>query len=177
MNEHIIITQLENGMSLLRPEEGYRLYNQFMQRFHSEAVVSDTDGWVAILSGVDPTPHERTLVEAKLERIAALHAYAEADKKFYIGSKAMWVGPNERANLKNAVEALAAQGVETVEYEGVTLPVQTALQMISAVEAYAALHSMNEARHKEAINAKRAISTVDSYDFTGGFPGAPRFNP
>lgn len=173
--EHIIITQLENGMSLLRPEEGYFLYNIYTQRRHSEAVVSDTDGWTAVLSGISPTPHERTLAEAKLERIAALHTYAEADKKFYIGNKAMWVGPNERANLKNAVEALAAQGMETVEYEGIALPVQTALQMISAVEAYAALHSMNEARHREAINAKRAISTVDSYDFTGGYPSPLRF--
>lgn len=177
MIDNLTITELPNGMLRLVPNPGYILYNIYTQRRHSEAIVSDTDGWIAVLSGISPTPHERTLEDAKLEKIAALHAYAEADKKFYIGNKVMWVGPDKRANLKNAVEALAAQGMETVEYEGITLPVQTALQMISAVEAYAALHSMNEARHKEVINAKRAISTVDSYDFTGGFPGAPRFNP
>ena len=168
---------MPGGLYKLQPAYGYKLYNIFTQRFHSEAIVADTDGWAAIIDGSSPEPHEKTLDEAKAEKIAALHAYAEADKKFYIGSKAMWVGPNERANLKNAVEALASQGVSTVQYEGMTITTDVALQMISAVEAYAALHSMNEARHKATIEAKRAISTVDAYDFTGDFPESPRFNP
>ena len=175
--QHINIESLENGLFRLTPEDGYILYSDLAQQSYKEAEVKSVNGWRAVLSGIQPEPHERTLDEAKAEKIAALHAYAEADKKFYIGSKPMWVGPNERANLKNAVEALAAQGVSTVQYEGMTIPVQTALQMISAVEAYAALHSMNEARHKATIEAKRAISTVDAYDFTDGFPENPRFNP
>ena len=174
--EHINIQTLENGMLRLTAEAGYALYNDNTRQSYDEVIAKSANGFRAVLSGVAPTPHERTLADAKLERIAALHAYAEEDKKFYIGSKAMWVGPNERANLKNAVEALAAQGVESVEYEGVTLTVQTALQMISAVEAYAALHSMNEARHRDAINAKRSINTVDKYNFTGGYPESPVFN-
>ena len=173
--DHINIIQLENGMLRLTPETGYALYSDLSQQSYKEAEVKSVRGWRAVLSGIQPEPHERTLADAKLEKIAALHAYAEADKKFYIGNKAMWVGPDKRANLKNAVEALSAQGVESVQYEGVTLPVSTALQMISAVEAYAALHSMNEARHKDAINAKRAINTVDAYEFTGGFPEPLRF--
>jgi len=170
MDNHIIIETLENGLLRLRAEDGYNLYNEVAQRFYSEAVVKSAENYRAIPKGIDPQPHERTIDDAKKEKLAALHAFAENDKKFYIGNKPMWVGPNERANLKNAVEALAAQGVETVQYEGMTLPVVTALQMISAVEAYAAIHTMTEARHKANIEAKRAISTVDAYDFTAGYP-------
>ena len=175
--EHIKTTVLANGMLHLQPEVGYALYNDITYQFYAEAIVKTEKGFRAVLDGISPEPHERTLDDAKAEKLAALAAFVLADKKFYIGKKAMWVGPNERANLKNAVEALSSQGVESVQYEGMTLPVATALQMISAVEAYAALHSMNEARHRATILAKRAISTVDAYDFTGGFPESIRFNP
>lgn len=177
MNEHIIITPLTDNRVRLTAEPGYKLYNDITRRFYSVAEISaDTKHpFRAILSGVDPTPAERTIEIAIKEKLAALDAFVKEDKKFYIGRKAMWVGPNERSNLKNAAEALQAQGVVSVQYEGMTLPVSTALQMISAVEAYAALHSMNEARHKETINAKRAINTVDAYDFTGGYPQPLRF--
>lgn len=175
MTDNITITELQNGMLRLVANQGYNLYNEVAQRFFSEAVVKSAENYRAVPKGIDPQPHERTLEDAIKERLAALHAFAEADKKFFIGNKPMWVGPNERANLKNAVEALAAQGVETVQYEGMTLPVATALQMVSSVEAYAALHSMNEARHKAAILAKRAISTVDEYDYTVGFPENLKF--
>lgn len=175
MTDNITITELPNGMLRLVANQGYNLYNEVAQRFYSEAVVKSAENYRAVLSGISPIPHERTLEDAKREKLAALHAFAEKDKKFYIGNKPMWVGPNERANLKNAVEALAAQGVETVQYEDMTLPVATALQMISSVEAYAAIHTMTEARHKANIEAKRAISTVDAYDFRDGFPESIRF--
>lgn len=177
--EHIIETLLENGYTRLTPEAGYALLNTLTNTTYSEAVVSKNSkkNYIAIVDGVSPEPHERTLDDAKAEKLAALSDFVRADKKFYIGSKPMWVGPEKRANLKNAVEALVAQGVESVEYEGLTIPAQSALQMITAVEAYAALHSMAEARHRAAIASKRAINTVDSYDFTTGFPIAPVFNP
>ena len=88
----------------------------------------------------------------------------------------MWVGPNERANLKNAAEALQAQGVITVPFEGATIPVETALQMLAAVEVYAAYHSMTEAQHRATISAKRSIERVDEYDFTTGYPESPVFS-
>ena len=174
--EHINITKLENGMLRLTPETGYALYSSLSRQTYSEAEVKSTNGWKAVLSGTDPEPHERTLEDAKREKLAALHAFAEADKKFYIGNKAMWVGPDKRANLKNAVEALIARGISSVEYEGITIPADTALQMISAVEVYAAFHSMNEAKHRETINAKRSTERVDEYDVTTGYPEAPRFS-
>lgn len=46
--EHIIIEELENGYKLLKPEEGYRLYNTVTQKFYSEAIVKDTTGFVAV---------------------------------------------------------------------------------------------------------------------------------
>lgn len=178
MNEHIIVTPIGNDLVRLTPEPGYRLYNDITRRFYSVAEIgADTKHpFVAVLDGIDPEPHERTIEDAIKEKLAALDAFIASNKKFYIGRKAMWVGPNERSNLKNAAEALQAQGVTTVPYEGVTIPIETALQMIAAVEVYAAYHSMAEAQHRATISAKRSIERVDEYDFTTGYPESPVFN-
>ena len=168
--EHATITPIDETYSRITPDAGYALLDTNTNRVYSDVFTEKPEQYKAIAKGVDPTPHERTLDDAKAEKLAALASFCAADKYFTIGNKKMWAGPEKRANLKNAAEALNAQGVESVQYEGIEIPISTALQMLSAVEAYAALHTMNEERHKATINAKRAISTVDSYDFTTGYP-------
>lgn len=168
--EHIIKTPLQDGMLHLTPEAGYLLHSDIANRNYSEAITSSAEGFRAVLSGVSPEPHERTLEDAKAEKLAALKAFVASDKYFLVNNKPMWIGPDKRANLKNAAEALKAQGVVSVSYEGMTFTVEQALSLLSGIEAYAARHSLNEETHKAAINAKRAISTVDSYDFTTGYP-------
>ena len=39
--EHIIVTDLGNGLLRLTPEAGYRLYNDIAQRQYTEAVVKE----------------------------------------------------------------------------------------------------------------------------------------
>lgn len=46
--EHIIIEELENGYKLLKPEEGYRLYNTVTQKFYSEAIVLEVKDYIAV---------------------------------------------------------------------------------------------------------------------------------
>ena len=41
MQPHIIISQLPSGYFRLTAEEGYRLYNPVLERYFSEAVVSE----------------------------------------------------------------------------------------------------------------------------------------
>ena len=175
--EHATITPISDGYSRITPDAGYALLDTNTNRVHSDVITNKPERYKAILTSVNPQPHERTLDDAKAEKLAALASFCAADKYFTIGNKQMWAGPEKRANLKNAAEALNAQGVTSVQYEGIYIPIATALQMLSAVEAYAALHTMNEERHRATINAKRAINTVDSYDFTTGYPQHITFNP
>ena len=64
--QHINIQTLENGLLRLTPEEGYILYNTLSQQTYREAEVKSINGWRAVLQGVQPEPHERTLADAKL---------------------------------------------------------------------------------------------------------------
>ena len=170
--EHIIIETLANGLLRLTPEAGYLLFHDITGRTYPEAIVASTRGFRAI----PEAPHERTLDDAKREAVQRLNYFALQDKYLTLYGRHIWAGPDKRANLKNAAEALKAQGVESVQYEGITIPTNTALQILSAVEAYAALHTIQEERHKAYINSLQTIEGVDSYDFTTGYPEHLTFN-
>lgn len=113
-----------------------------------------------------------TLETVKALKIADLGIFDASDavNLFYVGGQPMWLSPDRRSNLKNACEALQSAGRETVPFEGVIIPVGNALQMLSDIENYAAECSIVTATHRAAIEAKRSINTVRSYDFTTGYP-------
>ena len=75
--EHIYIKELEDGFYELKPYEGYILWNENTQRKYSEAITKSTKGFVAVLNGISPKPHERTVEDAKKEKLAALNSYME----------------------------------------------------------------------------------------------------
>lgn len=113
-----------------------------------------------------------TLSTAKALKIADLGLYDASDtvNEFTVGGEPMWLGPDRRSNLKNAVEALKAQGAETVVFAGQTLPVDTALSMLAAIEGYAALCSLVTEQHRAAIESLESAAAVEAYDFTTGYP-------
>ena len=172
MDEHIIITELSNGMLKLEPAPGYILYNDFTQQSYPEAIVKSTKGFRAVLNGIPPEPHERTLADAKAEKLAALKAYdaSAAVNSFSLGGQSMWIAPDDRANYILTLQGAKRLGVETVTFLGQNIPVDNALAMLDAVNLYAMQCVGVTEAHRVAINAKRAISTVDSYDFTTGYP-------
>ena len=173
MYEHIYIKELEDGFYELKPYEGYILWNEVTQRKYSEAITKSTEGFVAILNGIPPEPHERTVEDAKKEKLAALDRYMEGNiKEFFVNGKSMWIGPNERANYKNALEALIERHpeVETINYAGINIAPSVALQGLAEIEVYALICDSVKNTHITKIKAKKSITTVDSYNFTTGFP-------
>lgn len=170
--EHIIITTLSNGMLRLEPEAGFVLYNDYTGQRYAEAIVKTTAGFRAVLSGIQPTPHERTLDDAKTEKLAALKAYdaSPAVNSFSLGGQSMWIAPDERANYILTLQGAKRLGVETVTFLGQTIPVDNALQMLDAVNLYAMQCVAVTNSHAEAIKAKKKIETVDAYDFKVGYP-------
>lgn len=170
--EHIIITELSNGMLRLEAEPGYNLYNDYTQTAVSEAIVKSTKGFRAVLAGIPPEPHERTLADAKKEKLAALKAYdaSPAVNSFSLGGQSMWIAPDDRANYILTLQGAKRLGVDTVSFLGQIIPVDNALAMLDAVNLYAMQCVGVTEAHRAAINAKRAISTVDAYDFTTGYP-------
>lgn len=124
---------------------------------------------------VPPVP-ERTLEVAKSEKIAQITAYdtSEAVNSFTLGNATMWISRDDRVSIMNSTTILKNAGEEetTLWYGGqkYTLPCDTLIQMLSALEVYALQCYDVTEEHKAAVNALTTIDEVDAYDYTRGYP-------
>ena len=122
-----------------------------------------------------PVP-ERTLEVAKSEKIAEITAYdtSEAVNSFTLGNATMWISRDDRISLMNSTTILKNAGEEetTLWYGGqkYTLPCDTLIQMLSALEVYALQCYDVTEEHKAAVNALTTIEEVDAYDYTTDYP-------
>ena len=122
-----------------------------------------------------PVP-ERTLEVAKSEKIAQITVYdtSEAVNSFTLDGDTMWISRDDRISIMNSTTILKNAGVEetTLWYGGekYTLPCDTLIQMLSALEVYAlACYDVTE-EHKAAVNALTTIEEADAYNYTIGYP-------
>lgn len=117
------------------------------------------------------------LATRKGMKIAELGLYdaSSAVNIFTLNEVPMWLSPALRANLKNAVEALQSQGVTNVVFMGFTIPATDALQMLAAIEGYAAVCSQVTDSHRVAIADLESIADVERYDYTVGYPEVLNF--
>jgi len=124
---------------------------------------------------VPPVP-ERTLETVKSAKIAEITAYDASDavNSLTLDNDTMWINRDDRVSTMNSTTILKNAGVETVTqwYGGkkYTLPCDTLIQMLQALEIYAlACYNVTE-EHKAAVNALTTIEEVDAYDYKTGYP-------
>lgn len=175
--EHATTIQLDSGLLRITPDEGYSLYNLYSGKYHSEVEAHSEAGWKAVLTGTPPQPHTRTLEEAKAEKIAELANYDASPNvnAFYLSGNPMWIAPEERANYMLTIESAKRNGINTVSFLGVAIPVDNAIAMLDAVNLYAMQCVAVTEAHRNAINALATIEAVDNYDYSGGYPAKPSF--
>ena len=122
-----------------------------------------------------PVP-ARTLEVAKAEKIAEITAYDTSDavNSFTLDGDTMWISRDDRVSTMNSTTILKNAGLETVTqwYYGkkYTLPCDTLIQMLSALEVYALQCYNVTEEHKAAVNALTTIEEVDAYDYKTGYP-------
>ena len=145
---------------------------------HRELLSEDQQAdYLRLLGDARETAEEDELPLGLLRLYKALQAlvYAESRKYFLADGQAMWIGPEKRANLRNAVEALIASGTESVDYMGMTLPTAMAKQALSAIEIYAAAVTLAAERHAVTILGLDG-SDLDNYDYEAGYPEVLEFS-
>lgn len=140
------------------------------------------DGWVEYIAPPKPEPTaEELLVRAKEAKKVEIEEYdtsTEVDG-FYIGETLLWLPLEKRTGLKLRFEAEKASGkTETTLWEnGVQYPlnIETAIQMLYALEVYASMCYDQTQAHLAAIDAMTTVKEVESYDHTSGYPEKLRF--
>ena len=133
-------------------------------------------GWLTPEKGVKITNEEEALAAIKADLIAQITAYdtSEAVNSFTLQGKQMWLPKETRVGLVNSItiEKNAGKEVTGLWHDGVRyeLPVDTALQMLAALELYALECYNVTAAHKAAVSALESVEDIVAYDYTENYP-------
>lgn len=116
------------------------------------------------------------LAQAKQAKTQEIEAYDTSTdvNGFQLNGNTVWLDKDTRMGLMNSTTIAKNMGQEstTVWFGGIsmTIPCDTAIQMLSALEMYA-LECFNvTARHKANVAALTSVSEVEAYDYKGGYP-------
>lgn len=97
-----------------------------------------------------------------------------AVNSFTLQGKQMWLPKETRVGLVNSISIEKAAGKETTTLwfngEKYELPVDTALQMLSALELYALECYNITAAHKALVLTLSDVSEIIAFDITEGYP-------
>ena len=130
-----------------------------------------------------PDPDVQQTIAEKLRQITDYDT-SPAVNSFKLNGADVWLDKATRVGLMNSTAIEKAAGKETttlwfaiggVETK-ITLPCDTAIQMLSALEMYALACYNRTAQHKAAVAKLTTVEEVEAYDFTTGYPEKPAFD-
>lgn len=119
---------------------------------------------------------DNALDVAKEQLIEEIDEYdtSSSVNSFTLGGKQMWLPKETRVGLVNSITIEKAAGKETTvlwfDGEKYELPVDTALQMLSALELYALECYNVTAAHKALVLTLSDVSEIIAFDITEGYP-------
>ena len=161
-----------NGKPLVRV-----YFNQRTEEREDEMGDEPTKYTVHIANFIErESEKDNALDVVKEEAIEQIEAYdtSEAVNSFTLQGKQMWLPKETRVGLMNSLGIEKAAGkTETVLWfgnESYILPIDTAMQMLSALELYALDCYNVTAAHKAAVSALESVEDLVAYDYTQNYP-------
>lgn len=155
------------------PKTG-EMINVITQTFNPSDELLFEDGWILY---EEPEPTEEDIFnEAKKELITNIEYYDSSSdvNMFFIQGLPVWLDKATRAGLKLRFEAEIAMGkTDTALWYGnlqFPLPLDTAIQMLYAIEVYASECYDNTQAHLANVNAIDNLEELQNYDYTSGYP-------
>lgn len=137
------------------------------------------EGWEKY---VIPEPtKEELLARAKRDKKREIEHYDSSSSvnEFYVNDVPMWLDKSTRTGLMLRFNAeIAVKKQDTVLWYGeVSIPLQlnTAVQMLYALEVYASACYDNTQLHYANVDKLETIEEVKNYDFRNGYPEKLRF--
>lgn len=113
---------------------------------------------------------------AKAAKIFEIDNYDTSDavNSFTLDGESVWLDKNTRVGLMNSTQIQKAAGQETTTLwfggKSYTIPCDTAIQMLSALELYALACYNVTAQHKAAVEALEDVESIEAYDYTTDYP-------
>lgn len=152
-----------------------------LQTFNPTEEMLFADGWVEHVPVIYEPTEEEILSREKEYNIDEILRYDSSEEVngFYINDQEMWLDKATRVGLKLRFDAELASGKDqtVLWYDGIQFPLdlQTALQMLNAIELYASACYDNTQAHIANVKAVEDIDTLKAYDYRTGYPEKLRF--
>lgn len=119
---------------------------------------------------------DQTIDGARHAKLRSIEAYdsSPAVNSFLLNGSPVWLDKATRVGLVNSTNMLKQAGHTTTTLwlgtQQLTLPCDTALSMLCALELYALECYNVTAQHKANILSMYTIEEIDAYDHTTGYP-------
>lgn len=155
------------------PETG-EMQEVNVQTFNPTDEMLFADGW-EIYTTPEPT-EEEIFANAKRDLLLQIEHYDSSNEvnEFYIQGMPVWLDKPTRAGLKLRFDAeLAIKKSETtLWYNNVSfsLPLNTAVQMLYALEVYASECYDNTQAHLANVEKLETLEEIENYDYKTGYP-------
>lgn len=133
-------------------------------------------GWLVYIPTISEPTTEKLLADEKKMKINEINEYDQSSNVnlFYLAGQPMWIDAPTRQTLRISIESYIAMGIENVTKwfggQQFTFPTTAWLQMLNALEVYAAEALNVTETHKAAVMAMDNIEDVEEYDITIGYP-------
>jgi hypothetical protein len=170
-----------DGKQHIMPANKIIIKKDGMQTFNPTEEMLLADGW-KVHEPVSYEPTEEEIFNREKEyKIEEILRYDSSDEVngFYIEGQEMWLDKATRVGLKLRFDAEIASGQTntTLWYNGVQFPLElnSALQMLNAIELYASACYDNTQAHIANVKALEDVEAIKSYDYRTGYPEKLRF--
>lgn len=127
--------------------------------------------------GTEEPPHPvPTLSDAIAGKVAEINAYdtSTSVNGFKLNGNEFWLDKATRVGLMNSTEITKAAGQETTDLwmddVKLTIPCDTVIKLLSAIELYALECFNTTARHKAEVRKLKTVKEVEKYDIKEGYP-------
>lgn len=136
-------------------------------------------GWMIYEPPVEPEPEptEEELTErAREDKLMEINAYDNSNQVniFYLAGQPLWLDAQTRQTLRISIESYQAMGIESVTKwfggQQYTFPTIAWLQMLVALEVYAAEALNVTEQHRVEVQNLTTREEIEAYDVTVGYP-------
>lgn len=136
-------------------------------------------GWMIYEPPVEPEPEptEEELTErARENKLMEIDTYdnSRSVNIFYLAGQPLWLDVQTRQTLRISIESYQTMGIESVTKwfndQQYTFPTTAWLQMLVALEVYAAEALNVTEAHRSAVRHLTSRVEIDEYDVTVGYP-------
>ncbi len=123
---------------------------------------------------------QEKLQRAKQQKLQEIENYDQSDavNSFTLNGKQRWLGDSMRKSLAYAAKVLKEKGYDNMTIwfdengttESETIPVDSALDMLSTLEVYAKETNNVTHEHKKAVQDMTSVDDIEYFDITADYP-------